>query len=430
MTLSGINTPANFLVDPSFSSAVTAIERTRINSVLFLLAFTCFTERLGLSAGKYPLFFSLIVVPPAIGILTVLDFFRIDRRTTLIFLGYLAAVMFSTALNTTSSYLKPTAIVMNVFLTFIFCFCAPLGPQAQRLFYRRLGTLFIIIGGLACAQFFGQFIVRGVRLFTLEGVVPEALRLDQHFAFASPLSFGSSILRSTAFIFLEPSAAGGVCARGVAILLAVQASIVGVVVCAIGLLVTYAGTGFLALLIFLIGFAAASLMRPRLHVLLFAIVAVLAIFALGVIFYEEIGLERVIGRLNEFGSTGSSAYARYVGPSEVLWKKLGESGFLNVLFGLGIGSTDAFRIEQSSVFVPSAFIVTTYESGVIGLFLYVWVIASAFARTFESIPLRLMFLAQFVLIDPSGNIPPVVFTAYLISAAVARSQDRRSFAAK
>jgi hypothetical protein len=426
MTLSAINARAHLSADARPTTVVTATERTRINSVIFLLAFTCLTERIGLTLGNKLLAACLIIVPAAIALLTVLDFFRIDRRTILIFSGYLFSVMLSTALNTGHSYVKPTALIVNISLSLLFCVCAPLGQQAQRLFYKRLCALFIFFAALSCIQFFGQFALPGPRLFSLEGIVPDALRIDQHFAFASPTAYASSTFRSNGFVFLEPANAGTFYARGVAIIATVNPSIVGVLISSAGLLVTYAGTGFVSLLIFLAGFAWASLIRPRVHVLLFlfAIIGGLTIYVIAPTFYQAIGLERLIGRLDEFGPTGSSAYGRYVGPSELLWAKLDKGSLMNVLFGLGIGSSDAFRIEGPVPYVPSSFLVIAYESGLVGLCLYVWLIASAFTRTFSSIPLRLMFLAQFVLIDAGSNIPSTVFKAYLIAAAVARSPGR------
>src|ERR1700730_16088216 len=130
MTLSTINTPIHLSADSRVTPAISATERTRINSVIFLLAFTCLTERVGLNLGKFPFPCSLSLVPAVVGLLILLGFFRIDRRTILIYGGYVCSVMFSTALNGGSAYLKPTAIVLHLALALIFCVCAPLGEQA------------------------------------------------------------------------------------------------------------------------------------------------------------------------------------------------------------------------------------------------------------------------------------------------------------
>lgn len=406
------------------TAAVPAIERTRINSVIFLLAFTCIAERIGLSVGRFPLSFALLVVPSVIGAMVIFDFFRIDRRTIAIYGAYLCSVMLSTVLNGTSAYLKPTAIVLHLGLGLLFCVSAPLRKDGQLLFYKRLCTLLVLFALLSCVQFFGQFIVKGPRLFSLEGIVPESLRLDQHFAFLNPTAYGSGIYRSNGFVFLEPSIAGMFYARGLAIILAVQPSVLGIVSGATGLLVTYSGNGFLSFLVFLAGYAAAILRRPRVHVLLITTIGSIAAISAAIALYDLIGLDRVAERLNEFGSTGSSAFARYVGPSELLWKNLGKADLVHLLFGAGIGGSDVFRTEGAVVFVPPAIVVVTYESGFIGLCLYVWLFASAFARTFKSIPLRLAILTQYVLIDPgSSNVVPVVLTAYLIAAAISRSPE-------
>jgi hypothetical protein len=215
-------------------------------------------------------------------------------------------------------------------------------------------------------------------------------------------------------------------ARGLAIILAVQPSILGVLVSSLGLLVTYSGNGFLSLLVFLAGYAAAILRRPRVHVLLFAAMVSIAAIGGAIAFYDLIGLERVVERLNEFQSTNSSAYARYVGPSEILWKKLGNADLVHLLFGMGIGSSDVFRTEGPVAFAPLANVVATYESGIVGLCLYIWLFASAFARTFASIPLRLAILTQYILIDPgSSNVVQVLLPAYLIAAAISRSPEDR-----
>lgn len=406
-------------------AAVPAIERTRINSVIFLLVIACVFQRLGLSIGKYPLSLSLLVVPSAIGVLILFDFFRIDRRTTLICGAYFCTVMSSTVLNGTSAYLKPTAIVLNLGLSLLFCVCAPVGKEGQLLFYKRLCTLLVIFALLSCAQFFGQFIVRGPRLFTLEGMVPESLRLDQHFAFLNPTAYGSGIYRSNGFIFLEPSVAGMFYGRALAIILSVQPSILGILASSLGLLVTYSGNGFSSVIVFLVGYAVAILRRPRVHVLLFIAIIGIATIGGAIAFYDVIGLDRVVERLNEFQSTRSSAYARYVGPSEILWKNLGNADLAHLLFGMGIGSSDVFRTEGPVAFAPLAIVVVTYESGIVGMCLYIWLFASAFARTFSSIPLRLAILTQYILIDPgSSNVVQVILPAYLIAAAISRSPER------
>jgi hypothetical protein len=158
------------------------------------------------------------------------------------------------------------------------------------------------------------------------------------------------------------------------------------------------------------------------------VATIVGIAAIGgaIAFNDLIGLDRVADRLNEFGSTGSSAFARYVGPSELLWKNLGKADLVHLLFGVGIGGSDVFRTEGPVAFVPPAIVVVTYESGFIGLCLYVWLFASAFARTFKSMPLRLAILTQYVLIDPgSSNLVQVILTAYLVAAAISRSPEDR-----
>lgn len=408
------------------TSLVPAIERTRINTVIFLLAFTCVTERIGLTAGKFPLSFSLFLVPSVIGALIVFDFFRIDRRTILIYGAYLSCVMLSTVINGTSAYLKPTAIALNLGLALLFCVSAPLGKEGQLLFYKRLCALLVLFALLSSVQFFGQFIIKGTRLFSLEGIIPESLRQDQHFAFLNPTAYGSGIYRSNGFFFLEPSVAGMFYARGLAIIIAVRPTFLGIAVSSMGLLVTYSGNGFLSFLVFLAGYTVAILSKPRLHVLLATAIVSVAAIGGAIAFNDLIGLDRVVDRLNEFGSTGSSAFARYVGPSELLWKNLGKTDLVHLLFGVGIGSSDVFRTEGPVAFVPPAIVVVTYESGFIGLCLYVWLFASAFARTFKSVPLRLAILTQYVLIDPgSSNVVQVILSSYLVAAAISRSPEDR-----
>jgi hypothetical protein len=216
-------------------------------------------------------------------------------------------------------------------------------------------------------------------------------------------------------------------ARGLAVVIAVRPTVFGIAACSAGLLVTYSGNGFLSFLVFLAGYFAGAVRTPRANVLLASAVTGLATIGAGLALYDLIGLERVVERLNEFGSTGSSAFARYVGPSELLWKNLGKADLPHLLFGLGIGNSDLFRTEGPVSFVPPAIIVVTYESGLVGLFLYVWLFASAFARTFKSIPLRLAILTQYVLIDPgSSNVAQVILAAYLVAAAVSRCSDERT----
>jgi hypothetical protein len=229
------------------------------------------------------------------------------------------------------------------------------GEQALE-FFRNL-TFLIAAAGIVQAVVLR---VGGQRLgFPIENYVPEAF-LTQGFNNIIPLHYGSSTYKANGFVMLEPSVFSQLTAIGLIAELVGRARLLRLVVYTGAMIVAYSGTG---LLILAVSLPAYVIIYRRWKLLLPGAFIVAALVLLA----EPLQLSAIMNRTGEFGRTGSSGFARFVGWQELFADRLWNSP-VHALFGRGAGSFMSQAAGYSAAQMSYSKII--FEFGVLGALLY------------------------------------------------------------
>lgn len=203
------------------------------------------------------------------------------------------------------------------------------GPQAPaEVHLRRFLNVAFIICLLGLAQYGLQFVIGKRFAYPIEHFGP-ADYIAKQYNQMIPLKYGHSTLKANGVFMVEPSYFSQLLGLALALETAGPRRWWRMALFAAGLFVAYSGTGLI-----LLGFTMLVyiIMHRRFELLVAGAVALALLFMLA----EPLGLKMFTDRINEFSSTNSSAYMRYVGGfylfDQYLW-----SNPVRALFGVGSG---------------------------------------------------------------------------------------------
>lgn len=278
----------------------------------------------------------------------------------------------------------------------------------QRLF----SQLCLFVAWCGIVQFGIQFVIGPVLAFPVENLVPEALQV-QAFNKQGPLAYGYDIYRSNGVFLLEPSFFSQFMAIGIAFELAVTRAWWRAALMAVALVLSYSGTGIIVLAVCL-PVVAVAYQRWQLVPL-----AVLA-GVLVLVGADYLNLDLFVSRAGEFQSTGSSAFARFVGGfylfEQFLWDEP-----LRALFGYGAGTFKDYAPQVSVPVAEMAVPKMVFEFGLLGGLLYFGLLAWVVFRSPAPFILRLAVYVTYFL---SGNY--IVFSHGLALSLLAWPNDLRA----
>lgn len=247
-------------------------------------------------------------------------------------------------------------------------------------------------------------------------IVPRSLLVDGYVV-SYPVTYGSEIYKSNAWLGLEPSFVSFM--LGVCVVAAVVAGAHWVKVCVLlaAMLATTAGSGVAIVLAFIaltVLSGRARSLRPY-AVPALVISAVSATTLLG---------QSILGRVSEVGQSRSSTSLRMIEPYKYLWPQWTSDPW-GVLVGRGPGSS-AWVVGNSGIdglLVPSVAKVF-FDYGLIGGVLLALLVASAFIRTPEPRFAAALAISMFTVQSAS---PPLVVCVFLVASfwAPARLPARR-----
>ena len=258
-------------------------------------------------------------------------------------------------------------------------------------FFRNLSFCIALAGVL---QFAMQFVVPLEYVFPIEHFVPEAFRTHGYNNIA-PLSYGSHIYKATGFVMLEPSVFCQLCALGLTAELATKSRSLRLAGYAAALVVSYSGTGLLILAFTL---PMLVVIHGRWDLLLRGLLA-LAVLAL---LAEPLHLTVTLNRAGEFGSSGSSAFARFVGWTELFADKMWTSP-VRAMFGYGSGSFfDAAAGYKAGEMAHAKII---FEFGILGGLLYFAFIFHCLLRSRAPVVVRAAIMVAYFM---NGAYSPTV----------------------
>ncbi|MFT3905873.1 MAG: hypothetical protein QM718_06185 [Steroidobacteraceae bacterium] len=377
---------------PAFAAAT----RRPLNWLVYyyvLMLLSCgVLERFGLSVlAAYSLNAALIA---AYGFL-ILGMLSLKLRLVPTRLGAcclcLAAAMASLVFNrnaigydntSTSSVLLLAAI----YLPFIFRLApaerALLNPQRVMEIFANI-TLLCAIAGIV--QFALQFAMRPPWLFDYTYLVPEILRGPTGFNTVIPVG---KLIKSNGFFFREPSGFSFMMAFGFLIEMNLGKRLWRLALLALGLMLSYSGTGILALIL--------GMLFP---LNLKTVLRMMALAAGGLLVYLILGsmldLSYTLNRTAEFGSEHSSAYIRYIAPLRLLGQTMLDHGW-SAWVGHGPGSI--FREPRVNFeFHDPTWAKLLYEYGVFGFVSFVLLTLIALSNSSVPIQIRAVLFLYWLL---------------------------------
>lgn len=235
-----------------------------------------------------------------------------------------------------------------------------LRPGSELVIFQNLMVIFSVLG---IAQFFLQFVIGKDWAFLVDTKIPQVI-LKQQFNSINPLGYGSETYKSTAFFMQEASIFSQLLAIAILIELIyfMNWKRLALYFAALGL--TFSGTGLIILAVLAPFYLIAT---KRIGLLVAGVVFVTTLPFWG----EFVGLGYTVGRLSEFGSSKSSAFARFISPFITINDKLFPEGTWATLFGLGAGSmVRTMNIGVDYEVATSTWSKIIYEYGFVGGILF------------------------------------------------------------
>lgn len=351
-------------------------------------------QRFGLNLGSFslspalPAIYALLVVALLQRVLTV-SVFRL-----VVYALCMAVALASMLLNEARTSYTSLLLIATMYLPFVFAISGDSLVNQRRAVDIFLGICtWCAVAGIV--QFFVQFIVCPPWLFDFTSYLPTTLRGPTGFNTVIPVG---SHFKSNGFVFREPSGFSFVMALALMLEYLSRRRVRQLVCFALALLLTYSGTGLLALVI-------GVLMPPSRRTATRALLLVALGALLFVVLDPFLNLSFTLGRLGEFNSERSSAYLRYIGPARML----GDT-FLSDAWTpwLGHGPGTITRLRLNYEFHDPTWAKLLYEYGVVGFVLFSSLFVLTLRRSAMPLPSRIvLFFAWMVmgghLLSPEQN---------------------------
>jgi hypothetical protein len=389
----------------------------RVAVVLLLLSVTVL-ERFGLSAGALSATAALLAIYPFLAVAGVAGALSLSLERTLLYVVCLLVVLASTLVNEASSSIGSLALVAVMYLPFVFVLRE--GSLAQRdaaWIFGKFLDLTALCAVIGVVQFGAQLVIHADWLFDFTRYIPAPLRAAGLFNTVIPIG---SLNKANGFFFREPSGFSYLMALG---LIAESVSFKRpqrLAALALALLLTYSGTGILALLIAsLHPFGVKTLLRLSIIACVFALVFWL--------FGDALNLSFTLGRVGEFNSESSSGYIRYVAPARLISETFGANGFTA---WLGHGPGTILRTPRSYEFHDPTWAKLLFEYGALGFLAFLALFLVMMRRPGLPLPLRAaLFWGWLImgghLLSPELNFLTLVLVGLTPAASSIGAETRR-----
>jgi hypothetical protein len=318
-------------------------------------------QRFGAMPGGSALFISLPLFAGLLGWGLVSGIATLRSRGIVLYLVFASVALVSTLIAVTvpdARFDTSLTSLLAILLTYGFTM---IGPNA-RFDRATVFRLFLAYARFIAAAGIVQWIVQfaGIKIFSFMRTVPALtpILVEQQFNFNPILHYGSTILRSNGFFLLEPS----MFSQTLVIAMVIDYFILGRVkylpLYLVAYLLSFSGTGALTLAL-AIPFYACLSARNFGRVAGFVIAGVVALVLGSFAFPEQIG--SLLSRTNELNYSGSSGYARFIGPFLPIADFSREARFL---IGWGPGATERYTYYVEGTGNSIAKLITDY--GVVG----------------------------------------------------------------
>jgi hypothetical protein len=326
--------------------------------VLLLASVTVF-QRFGLSFGSVSVSVGLLAVYLCLALAAAAGVLVVSAKRLLLYSFGVCIAVTSTAVNDGLTSMPSLLLLLVMYLPFVCLFEREVLAEsdASWLMSRFLDiALLSAVAGIC--QFAAQFVVHGSWLFDYTPLIPPWLRATGSFNTVIPIG---SLFKSNGFFYREPSGFSFIMALALLAESVTHRRVVRVLCFGLALLLTYSGTGLLALLIgTLHPFGGKTLLR----LLLLGCVGSLAFWLFG----DWLNLSFTLGRVNEFNSTQSSGYIRYIAPMRLLADMFFTNGWTP---WIGHGAGTISRTVVSYSFHDPTWAKLIFEYGLLGFTAFV-----------------------------------------------------------
>jgi hypothetical protein len=353
---------ARSLISPTPAGREATLEAAAVNPLRFALLATPLVGATFLSKFAFPPFgklgigLSLFLVLAAVLIGSVFDCVRIDARRLTLFALMIACLGLMQILQ--PSAFSPTSLLLLVAVHLPYVFTVPHSNDGERIikFFIQIVTVFALCG---IVQYGLMRVVNVSYLFPIENFVPDTF-IVQQFNHQAVMEYGSHEYRANGVFLLEPSFFSQVLAVAIVAELGTLARVSRLAIFGLALLVSYSGTGIIVLAICL---PLAIVAQRRWGLLLLGLCALAVLIPL----QEYMHVDRLLSRVNEFGSIRSSGYSRFVGGFYLFDHFLWHDPW-RTLFGYGAGSFMTYASQDSAG--EMALFKIVFEFGLVGAVAY------------------------------------------------------------
>jgi hypothetical protein len=366
--------------------------------------FLCVTvlDRFGITAGTNAVDAALIGLYLLLAVGLLFDCFVLSAARLQIYLAVVAVGVASTLLNrsTSGGALSVASLLLMLVIYAPYVFSLRPGLEDSTAPARQFLSFAVVVALAGILQFGLQFVIHSAWLFDYTPLIPKVLRSTT--GFNTVYSTGRFI-KSNGFFLREPSGFSFMMALAIILEWSLERRAWRLALFGTGLLLSYAGTGFLALgIALLVPFNRRAVLR----LLAAACFVGVVVLVLG----EALNLTFMTDRVHEFWSPRSSGYQRYIAPIHLVFDTIDETDWTPFL-GHGPGVIKSYWVAYLSHDPTWAKLL--FEYGIAG-FLAVCALCISALRN-VAVPLRwrvVLFAAWLVM---GGNLLSAAENALLLA---------------
>ncbi|WP_367849553.1 hypothetical protein [Rhodoferax sp. WC2427] len=378
-------------------------------ALVALIVSLVMTDRLGIAVDSLSLGPSLPLTYGLLAVLLMSGWLAIDLPALLVYIGICTVAIASYWLNAfmqngTPGTMGSMFLLMVIYLPFVFSISAHPNNRGHWLWTMRVLSNTLLVGAAAgIIQFYAQFVIRAPWLFDISVLIPEGIRAQGIYNSTIPVG---SFFKANGIFFREPSNFSYMMAFGLVMELAIFKRVKRMFCFGLALILSYSGTGLLALAIGL-------LLPLRARLLLRIGIAAAVILTANSLTGDPLNLAFTFGRTGEFTAPGSSAYARYVAPMQVV------DAFISTKnWSLWVGNGPGLFLRTAAAFEAHdpTWAKLLFEYGLLGFILMLGLVGyklSAFPAPFQ---LRAVLFANWLVMGGYLLIPETVCFVYLVLA--------------
>ena len=323
--------------------------------ILGVTVFSKFTiPPLGAQGLDLSLFFLLLAILTGLS----MGFIRLDSGRLTLYVVMIGLLGLIQSLQPDTFSIPSMLLLAGLHFPYVFSLERPGDGERMLQFFIEVVTLCAVLG---IGQYGLQFALSHKVLFPIESFFPASFTV-QHYNAQAAISYGSSVYRPNGVFMLEPSFFSQVLAVAFIAELCTRTRVLRLALFAVALLVSFSGTGVLVLAICLPLYLAT---RRRWGLLLAGAAALVAVAAL----HAVLPWGHLFSRLNEFSSTRSSGFARFVGGFYLFDQYLWANPW-RTLFGYGAGAFADYAPHARVAVAEMALFKIVFEFGLLGALLY------------------------------------------------------------